>query len=192
MRTAMQSVEIVAKFGGNLWACRDGPLAARCRCWHGNYAPYRYDLRRFNTSARSRSIIPTLRSLPFLLRRPVRLVLRIATLLFSQTVGSLRGHVPSAVVPPQLHVRVHGPHLRRTYDAKEEGFFPAAARCTTKCRLTAPIRTLSRKHLTPNSNRKSSRAPWRLCSSHAMSSARHNLRWNVASCRMTIAMCGRG
>lgn len=41
--------ELVAKFGGNLWSCatRHSPLDVVG--WHGNYAPYRYDLRRFNT-----------------------------------------------------------------------------------------------------------------------------------------------
>jgi homogentisate 1,2-dioxygenase len=41
--------EIVAKFGGNLWACESGHSPLDVVAWHGNYAPYRYDLRRFNT-----------------------------------------------------------------------------------------------------------------------------------------------
>jgi homogentisate 1,2-dioxygenase len=41
--------ELVAKFGGNLWraAIRHSPLDVVA--WHGNYAPYKYDLRHFNT-----------------------------------------------------------------------------------------------------------------------------------------------
>ena len=41
--------ELVAKFGGNLWRAgiRHSPLDVVA--WHGNYAPYRYDLRHFNT-----------------------------------------------------------------------------------------------------------------------------------------------
>ena len=41
--------EIVAKFGGNLWACETDHSPLDVVAWHGNYAPYRYDLRRFNT-----------------------------------------------------------------------------------------------------------------------------------------------
>ena len=40
--------ELVAKFGGNLWRAgiRHSPLDVVA--WHGNYAPYKYDLRHFN------------------------------------------------------------------------------------------------------------------------------------------------
>jgi len=41
--------EIVAKFGGNLWACATDHSPLDIVAWHGNYAPYKYDLRRFNT-----------------------------------------------------------------------------------------------------------------------------------------------
>ena len=41
--------EIVAKFGGNLWSCETDHSPLDVVAWHGNYAPYRYDLRRFNT-----------------------------------------------------------------------------------------------------------------------------------------------
>lgn len=41
--------ELVAKFGGNLWSCRIDHSPLDVVAWHGNYAPYRYDLRTFNT-----------------------------------------------------------------------------------------------------------------------------------------------
>jgi homogentisate 1,2-dioxygenase len=41
--------EQVAKFGGNLWSCEIGHSPLDVVAWHGNYAPYKYDLRRFNT-----------------------------------------------------------------------------------------------------------------------------------------------
>ena len=41
--------QIVAKFGGNLWACETDHSPLDVVAWHGNYAPYKYDLRRFNT-----------------------------------------------------------------------------------------------------------------------------------------------
>ncbi|HEX8248114.1 MAG TPA: homogentisate 1,2-dioxygenase [Pyrinomonadaceae bacterium] len=42
-------MEIVAKFGGNLWACETDHSPLDVVAWHGNYAPYKYDLRKFNT-----------------------------------------------------------------------------------------------------------------------------------------------
>jgi homogentisate 1,2-dioxygenase len=42
-------MEIVAKFGGNLWSAEIDHSPLDVVAWHGNYAPYRYDLRRFNT-----------------------------------------------------------------------------------------------------------------------------------------------
>ena len=41
--------EIVAKFGSNLWSCEIDHSPLDVVAWHGNYAPYRYDLRTFNT-----------------------------------------------------------------------------------------------------------------------------------------------
>jgi homogentisate 1,2-dioxygenase len=41
--------ELVAKFGGNLWVCEIDHSPLDVVAWHGNYAPYKYDLRRFNT-----------------------------------------------------------------------------------------------------------------------------------------------
>ncbi|MBC7797095.1 MAG: homogentisate 1,2-dioxygenase, partial [Pyrinomonadaceae bacterium] len=41
--------ELVAKFGGNLWNCEIDHSPLDVVAWHGNYAPYKYDLRRFNT-----------------------------------------------------------------------------------------------------------------------------------------------
>jgi homogentisate 1,2-dioxygenase len=41
--------ELVAKFGGNLWSAKIGHSPLDVVAWHGNYAPYKYDLRHFNT-----------------------------------------------------------------------------------------------------------------------------------------------
>ncbi len=40
--------ELVAKFHGHLWRAPIGHSPLDVVAWHGNYAPYRYDLRRFN------------------------------------------------------------------------------------------------------------------------------------------------
>jgi homogentisate 1,2-dioxygenase len=41
--------ELVAKFQGKLWSASIGHSPLDVVAWHGNHAPYRYDLRRFNT-----------------------------------------------------------------------------------------------------------------------------------------------
>jgi homogentisate 1,2-dioxygenase len=41
--------ELVAKFGGHLWRTTLDHSPLDVVAWHGNYAPYKYDLRRFNT-----------------------------------------------------------------------------------------------------------------------------------------------
>jgi homogentisate 1,2-dioxygenase len=41
--------ELVAKFMGHLWSARIDHSPLDVVAWHGNHAPYRYDLRRFNT-----------------------------------------------------------------------------------------------------------------------------------------------
>jgi homogentisate 1,2-dioxygenase len=42
-------LELVAKYQGRLWSASIGHSPLDVVAWHGNYAPYRYDLRRFNT-----------------------------------------------------------------------------------------------------------------------------------------------
>ena len=41
--------EVVAKFAGNLWATEIDHSPLDVVAWHGNYAPYKYNLARFNT-----------------------------------------------------------------------------------------------------------------------------------------------
>jgi homogentisate 1,2-dioxygenase len=41
--------ELVAKFQGHLWRAAIGHSPLDVVAWHGNHAPYKYDLRRFNT-----------------------------------------------------------------------------------------------------------------------------------------------
>lgn len=43
-----EPTELVAKFGGNLWSARMDHSPFDVVAWHGNCAPYKYDLRRFN------------------------------------------------------------------------------------------------------------------------------------------------
>jgi len=43
------SFELIAKFGGSLWTTELDHSPLDVVAWHGNYAPYKYDLSRFNT-----------------------------------------------------------------------------------------------------------------------------------------------
>lgn len=40
--------ELVAKFNGNIWSAKIGHSPLDVVAWHGNYAPYKYDLRHFS------------------------------------------------------------------------------------------------------------------------------------------------
>jgi len=44
-----EPASVVAKFGGALWACEYDHSPLNVVAWHGNFAPYKYDLARFNT-----------------------------------------------------------------------------------------------------------------------------------------------
>jgi homogentisate 1,2-dioxygenase len=44
-----EACELIGKFSGRLWAARMDHSPLDVVAWHGNYAPYKYDLRRFNT-----------------------------------------------------------------------------------------------------------------------------------------------
>jgi homogentisate 1,2-dioxygenase len=46
---AAAGFELVAKFQGHLWRAPIDHSPLDVVAWHGNYAPYKYDLRRFNT-----------------------------------------------------------------------------------------------------------------------------------------------
>jgi homogentisate 1,2-dioxygenase len=41
--------ELITKFQGNLWSAKMDHSPLDVVAWHGNYAPYKYDLRKFNT-----------------------------------------------------------------------------------------------------------------------------------------------
>ncbi|AZG15512.1 homogentisate 1,2-dioxygenase [Cupriavidus pauculus] len=43
------SFELIARFQGNLWRAEIDHSPLDVVAWHGNYAPYKYDLRHFNT-----------------------------------------------------------------------------------------------------------------------------------------------
>jgi homogentisate 1,2-dioxygenase len=42
-------IELLAKFGGEFWSAEMSHSPLDVVAWHGNYVPYKYDLRKFNT-----------------------------------------------------------------------------------------------------------------------------------------------
>ena len=105
--------ELVAKFAGALWTARIDHSPLDVVAWHGNHAPYRYDLRRFNTHRLGQLRPPGSVHLPgaALGQRYARS--RCARLRdLSAALAGDAGHVPAAVVPPQCRQRVHGADRR--------------------------------------------------------------------------------
>lgn len=119
--------ELMAKFQGHLWRASVDHSPFDVVAWHGNYAPYRYDLRRFNTIGSISYDHPD-PSIFLVLYSP------------SDTPGT--SNVDFAIFPPRWLVAqntfrppwfhrnvasefmglVHG-----VYDAKAEGFVPGGA-----------------------------------------------------------------
>ena len=116
--------ELVAKFQGQLWRADIGHSPLDVVGWHGNYTPYKYDLRRFNTIG-SISFDHPDPSIFLVLHSP------------SDTPGT--SNLDFAIFPPRWLVAQHTfrpPWFHRNiasefmglvhgaYDAKAEGFVP--------------------------------------------------------------------
>lgn len=119
--------ELVAKFQGHLWTASIGHSPLDVVAWHGNHAPCRYDLRRFNTIG-SISFDHPDPSIFLVLTSP------------SDTPGV--GNMDFVIFPPRWLVAQHTfrpPWFHRNiasefmglvhgaYDAKAEGFSPGGA-----------------------------------------------------------------
>ncbi len=122
-----QPCELVAKFAGRLWHAQMDHSPLDVVAWHGNHAPYQYDLRRFNTLG-SISFDHPDPSIFLVLHSP------------SDTPGS--GNVDFVVFPPRwlaaehtfrppwFHRNVASEFMgliRGVYDAKSEGFVPGGS-----------------------------------------------------------------
>jgi homogentisate 1,2-dioxygenase len=119
--------ELIAKFQGHLWRAPIGHSPLDVVGWHGNYAPYRYDLRRFNaigsishdhpdpsifTVLTSPSDTPGTANLDFVIFPPRWLVAQ------------------DTFRPPWFHRNVASEFMglvHGAYDAKAEGFAPGGA-----------------------------------------------------------------
>ena len=118
------TVQVVQKFGGNLWAADYDHSPLDVVAWHGNYAPYKYDTANFMvlgtvsfdhpdpsiyTLLTSPSELPGLANVDFVIFVPRWLV------------GE------DTFRPPWFHRNVMSEYMglvRGTYDAKAEGFTP--------------------------------------------------------------------
>jgi homogentisate 1,2-dioxygenase len=118
---------LVAKFQGHLWSARMDHSPFDVVAWHGNYAPYKYDLRRFNAIGsitydhpdpsiflvlHSASDTPGVSNLDFVAFAPRTLVMR------------------DTFRPPWFHRNIASEFMglvHGAYDAKAEGFVPGGA-----------------------------------------------------------------
>ncbi|HYR28328.1 MAG TPA: homogentisate 1,2-dioxygenase [Thermoanaerobaculia bacterium] len=116
--------ELVAKFGGTLWSARIDHSPLDVVAWHGNYAPYKYDLGKFNvintvsfdhpdpsifTVLTSPSDTPGVANVDFVIFPPRWMV------------------AEDTFRPPYFHRNVMNEYMgliRGAYDAKAEGFTP--------------------------------------------------------------------
>ncbi|MGF6726327.1 homogentisate 1,2-dioxygenase [Paraburkholderia sp. GAS41] len=119
--------ELVAKLNGNLWRAGIDHSPLDVVAWHGNYAPYKYDLRRFNTIGsisfdhpdpsiflvlHSTSDTPGVDTLDFVIFPPRWLA------------------AENTFRPPWFHRNVASEFMglvHGVYDAKAEGFVPGGA-----------------------------------------------------------------
>jgi homogentisate 1,2-dioxygenase len=119
--------QIVSKFLGRLWIAEIDHSPLDVVAWHGNYAPYKYDLKNFNC----------INSVSFDHPDP-----SIYTVLTAPTVNPGHANVDFAIFPPRWMVAEHTfrpPWFHRNmmnefmglvfgqYDAKAEGFVPGGA-----------------------------------------------------------------
>ena len=118
--------ELVAKFGGRLWSARIDHSPLDVVAWHGNYAPYKYDLERFNaintvsfdhpdpsifTVLTSPSDTPGMANCDFVIFPPRWMV------------------AENTFRPPYFHRNIMNEYMGLiygVYDAKAEGFVPGA------------------------------------------------------------------
>jgi homogentisate 1,2-dioxygenase len=119
--------ELVARFMGNLWSAQMTHSPIDVVAWHGNYAPYKYDLRRFNAIGsisfdhpdpsiflvlHSVSDTPGVSNIDFVIFPP-------RTLCMENTFR-----------PPWFHRNIASEFMglvHGIYDAKAEGFLPGGA-----------------------------------------------------------------
>lgn len=119
--------ELVAKFMGHLWAAPIDHSPLDVVAWHGNYAPYKYDLRRFNAIGSISYDHPD-PSIFLVLHAPTDTpgVDAIDFVIFPPRILAME----HTFRPPWFHRNVASEFMglvHGAYDAKEEGFVPGGA-----------------------------------------------------------------
>src|SRR5574337_40603 len=119
--------ELVAKFLDNLWSARIDHSPLDVVAWHGNYAPYKYDLRRFNAIGSISHDHPD-PSIFLVLHSPSDTpgVSMIDFVIFPPRVLAME----NTFRPPWFHRNVANEFMgliHGAYDAKAEGFVPGGA-----------------------------------------------------------------
>ena len=119
--------ELIAKFMGGLWTARMNHSPMDVVAWHGNFAPYKYDLRRFNTIGSisfdhpDPSIFLVLHSVS-----DTPGVSNIDFVIFPPRILAMQ----DTFRPPWFHRNVASEFMglvHGAYDAKAEGFAPGGA-----------------------------------------------------------------
>ena len=146
--------EVVAKLSGGLWRCKYDHSPLNVVAWHGNYAPYKYDLARFNT----------INTVSFDHPDP-----SIFTVLTSPSETPGTANIDFVIFPPRWMVAEHTfrpPWFHRNcmseymglihgvYDAKAEGFLPGGGSLNNAFSAHGPDKTTfdkaSNAELTPH------------------------------------------
>jgi homogentisate 1,2-dioxygenase len=102
--------EVVSKFLGKLWRCEIDHSPLDVVAWHGNFAPYKYDMARFNCINTVSFDHPD-PSIFTVLTAPSGLAgtANVDFVIFPAALDGSRAHLPPALVPSQPDERVHGP-----------------------------------------------------------------------------------
>ena len=137
---------LTVKWCGNFHVTEIGHSPLDVVAWHGNYAPYKYDLATLFAGRRpavrpSRSV--DLHGADRAVRRGGHRQHRLRHL--PASAGWWPRYVPAALVPPEHHVGVHGPDLRRSTTPRRKASCPAASACTTDAGRTGPTRLASKR-----------------------------------------------
>lgn len=119
---------LTAKFGGNMWEAEIGHSPLDVVAWHGNYAPYKYDLARFNTINSVSFDHPDPSIFTVLTSPPSFLDATVGTANCDFVIFPSRWVVAEHTFrPPYFHRNVMNEYMGLifgVYDAKETGFVP--------------------------------------------------------------------
>ena len=183
---------MIAKFQGNLWAAEMDHSPLNVVAWHGNFAPYKYDLARFMVIGTvsfdhpdpsiysvltAPSDVPGTATIDFVIFPPRWLV------------GE------NTFRPPWYHRNVMTEFmglLHGVYDAKAEGFLPGGASLHNCMTAHGPDADTWERAAAPSSSRTRSKTPWPSCSRAATPCGSPATPSSRRNCSTTISKAGRG